>query len=101
MIDKMIFLGSGSAFTMKNRQSNAILIDSENKKSLLIDCGTDIRHSLAKINYSHRDISAVYISHAHADHAGGLEWLGFCSYFVPIVKSARGWKSGVCPGFVG
>lgn len=32
------------------------------------------------------DVDAVYISHAHADHIGGLEWLAFCSYFDPRYK---------------
>ena len=27
------------------------------------------------------DIDAVYISHAHADHLGGMEFLGFTRYF--------------------
>ena len=30
-----------------------------------------------------KDIERVYISHLHADHVGGLEWLGFCTYFNP------------------
>lgn len=83
MIDKIIFLGSGSAFTMKNRQSNVLLIDTKNNTTLLLDAGTDIRHSLLKIDYSYKKINSVYVSHAHADHAGGIEYLGFCSYFDP------------------
>ncbi len=68
---KLTFLGSGSAFTMNNRQSNMILED--DGKILLIDCGTDIRHSLHQQDLSYKDIDAVYISHLHADHIGGME----------------------------
>ena len=48
---------------------------------LLIDCGSDARHSLAKQGLTALDITNVYISHLHADHIGGLEWLGIVSYF--------------------
>lgn len=81
---KLKFLGTGSAFTMTNRQSNMVL--SYQNKNLLIDCGTDIRHSMDQAGMSHLDIDAVYISHLHADHAGGLEWLGFMTYFDPRYK---------------
>nr|MBC8427564.1 MBL fold metallo-hydrolase [Pseudomonadota bacterium] len=82
---EMCFLGSGAAFTMTNRQSN-ILLTGDNGKNLLIDCGGDIRHSLWRTDKSHLDIDAVYISHLHSDHAGGLEWLSLMSYFDPRYK---------------
>jgi ribonuclease BN (tRNA processing enzyme) len=43
---KMVFLGSGSAFTVgfQNYQSNVLF--ELDKDTLLIDAGTDIRHSL-------------------------------------------------------
>lgn len=79
---KLIFLGSGSAFTVgsQNYHSNMILEDSD-KKRLLIDCGSDARLSLHAQGLSFKDITDVYISHLHADHAGGLEWLAFTKKF--------------------
>lgn len=79
---ELIFLGTGSAFTIgvDNYQSNMIL-KSESNKYLLLDCGTDARFSLNEQGLSHRDIDAVYVSHLHADHVGGLEWLAFTTYF--------------------
>ena len=50
---------------------------------LLIDCGTDIRWSMKKAGKSVKDVEAVYISHMHADHAGGLDWLAYSKYFDP------------------
>ncbi|MFA7219207.1 MAG: MBL fold metallo-hydrolase [Synergistaceae bacterium] len=81
---ELTFLGTGSAFTMEadNYQSNAI-IKTDSGYNILIDCGSDIRFSLKEQGKSYKDIDAVYISHLHADHAGGLEYLGFCSYFDP------------------
>jgi ribonuclease BN (tRNA processing enzyme) len=76
------FLGSGSAFTLENYQSNAIL-KTDSGKRLLIDCGGDIRFSLKEAGLSYKDIDAIFISHLHADHTGGLEYLGFCTMFDP------------------
>ncbi|KTD58433.1 metal-dependent hydrolase of the beta-lactamase superfamily transporter III [Legionella sainthelensi] len=75
---KLLFLGAGSGLgtDSKNFQSNMLLLTDKGKK-LLIDCGTDIRFSLARARYISHDIDAVYISHLHADHIGGIEWLAF------------------------
>jgi len=81
---KLTFLGTGSAFTLDNYNTNMLL--EINGKKLLIDCGTDIRFSLNEIGLTYKDIDAVYVSHAHADHVGGLEYMAFCSYFTPDCK---------------
>jgi len=81
---ELVFLGTGSAFTLDNYQSNMILevSDDESKKHrMLIDCGGDSRHSIHDLGYSPLDIEAVYISHLHTDHIGGLEWFSFLTYF--------------------
>ncbi|MEC4984711.1 MAG: ribonuclease Z, partial [Oscillatoria sp. PMC 1076.18] len=61
---KLVFLGSGSAFTIggDNFQSN-IIIESENEKKLLVDCGSDLRFSLDALGLSYLDITDIYISH--------------------------------------
>lgn len=81
---KFQFLGTGAAFTpiTENFQSNMIL-QSSSGKFLLIDCGSDARHAMAALGYNYLDVDSVYISHFHADHAGGLEWLGFTRRFDP------------------
>lgn len=80
---KLLFLGTGSGLSadLENYQSNMILFTNNGKK-LLIDCGTDIRFSLARSNQSVADIDAVYASHLHADHVGGLEWFALQRKFV-------------------
>ncbi len=81
---KLIFLGSGSAFTVgaNNFQSNILVVTEENHK-LLIDCGTDIRFSLHAAGLSYKDITDIYISHQHSDHVGGLEYIAFSTLFDP------------------
>lgn len=76
---KLLFLGTGSAFSLKNRNSSILI--QKNGKNFLFDAGTDIRYSLHENNLSYKDIDALFISHAHADHCGGVEYLAFSSYF--------------------
>lgn len=84
---KIKFAGVGSAFTDERYYQSNILIQ-KNDKNLLVDCGTHAQFSLKEaigvnnMNIAEK-IDALYISHAHADHIGGMEWLGFCSYFNP------------------
>ncbi len=84
-----------------------MLLESNSGNKLLIDCGTDIRHSLHAQGYSQVDINAVYISHLHSDHTGGLEWLGFASRFIDVEKpdlyisstlTKRLWDNVLCGG---
>ncbi|MBO9997830.1 MAG: ribonuclease Z [Cyanobacteria bacterium SID2] len=81
---QLIFLGSGSAFTVgdDNFQSNMLLV-SPNGRRLLIDCGSDIRFSLRKCGFKYGDVTDIYISHLHADHVGGMEFMGFSTKFDP------------------
>jgi len=81
---KLIFLGSGSAFTVgaNNFHSNLLLVNEQGKK-FLIDCGSDIRFSLYEAGYSYLDITDIYVSHLHSDHVGGLEYIGLSTLFDP------------------
>ncbi len=89
-MSQLLFLGSGSAFTVgaNNFHSNIFLITEVGKK-LLIDCGSDIRFSLHQEGFSHRNITDIYISHLHSDHAGGLEYVGLTTKFDPQCHKAN------------
>lgn len=80
---KLTFLGVSSALSVgyKNFHSNMLIEKDESSPKLLIDCGGDVRHSLYELGYCAADIDAAYISHLHADHVGGLEWLAFSKFF--------------------
>jgi len=91
---ELIFLGVGNAFTTKDfYQSNMVLKDGNDL--CLIDCGSDLRFSLQEqfpfINNGnlHEYIKGIYVSHIHQDHVGGLEWVGFCTYFNPNASRPR------------
>lgn len=79
---KLLFLGVYSFMTLgKDLFQANMIIESDDGSNMLIDCGSDIRHSLLAQGYTHKDMDAVYISHLHSDHIGGLEWFGFTNYF--------------------
>lgn len=81
---KLTFLGVSSA--LADGYNSNILIDFPTGETLLFDCGMDIKFSLKSANRKVEEIDAVYISHLHADHCAGLEWLGYYSYFISKKK---------------
>lgn len=84
---KIRFLGVGSAFTTPEHYQSNLLITAPSGRNMLVDCGTDIRFSLREglpdNALPYEAIDAVYISHLHSDHIGGMEWLAFLTYFNP------------------
>jgi len=81
---KVTFLGTGSAFALANYHSNMLL--EVNGRRLLIDCGGDARFSVRDAGYTVADLHAIYVSHLHADHIGGIEWLALSTYFNPTLS---------------
>ncbi|MDM8551284.1 MBL fold metallo-hydrolase [Desulfobacterales bacterium HSG2] len=56
---------------------------------LLLDIGGDVRHALKFLGLTSSDIDGVYISHAHNDHIGGMEYLGLTTLFNPFYTPAK------------
>lgn len=85
---KLTFLGVSSALSVgyKKFHSNMFIQTTDNHKGILIDCGGDVRHALHELGFTSNDIDAAYISHLHADHVGGLEWLAFSKYFAENMR---------------
>lgn len=81
---QLLFLGSGGAFTLPqngNYQSNLVLIAPSGKK-MLIDCGTQCTQALHDQHLSVGDIDAIYCSHNHPDHSGGLAEVAYRARFI-------------------
>lgn len=106
---EIIPIGCGSASSVKEPQTNFLI--THNGKNLLIDCGSRVPIGLDAMGLKYLDINAIYISHLHADHSGGLEDFAFTSYFTPGYRRAikifgnkgllhRGWdhtwSGGLC-----
>jgi len=75
------FLGTGSAFCFQNYQSNLLI--KKNNHLMLVDAGGDLRLSLKHAGHSIQDVDALYISHLHNDHIGGMEFVALFTYFTP------------------
>ena len=83
-MEKLIFLGSGSGLCspQENFHSN-VLVVSDQGLLLAIDCGSHFQLALEMAEISIEDIDSYFITHLHADHIGGLEWVALKRYFGP------------------
>ena len=68
---RVIFIGVGSAFAKRRRQSNILVIQGDHH--VLIDCGTQGPLALNDIGLSVQDVNCYLPTHSHADHIGGFE----------------------------
>jgi len=90
---KLTFIGRGGAFApISIGQSNMLF--EENGKKMLLDCGMTAPYILDEMGIRAQDIDAIYVSHLHSDHIGGIEWLGFINYFT---KSKKPQMFGAAP----
>jgi ribonuclease BN (tRNA processing enzyme) len=83
-------IGCGNAFSHLNFNQSFLL--EEDGKKLLIDCGTRTPLALAKAKVKLTNLDAIYISHAHSDHCGGLEEVAFLRY--DWKNKPRKWDEG-------
>ena len=68
---KFVILGSGTSVPHPARSSSAYWLETE-KGKLLLDCSASSIHRMAQENLDWAELDAVWISHFHLDHCGGL-----------------------------
>lgn len=73
-------IGVNDAFTVEGFQT-AYLLECGGTR-LLVDCGTTAARSLSRLDLTLADIEAVYVSHIHLDHVGGLPELALQRYIL-------------------
>lgn len=76
---KIKVIGCGNAFS-RRLFNQSFLLTHENGKNIIVDFGTRIPLALAYHKIDINSIDAVYCSHLHGDHVGGLEELAFIRY---------------------
>ncbi|XP_018570801.1 ribonuclease Z, mitochondrial [Anoplophora glabripennis] len=75
---QILFLGTGSCIPNKTRNTSGILLKLNESQNMLLDCGEGTCGQIIRF-FGHEEadrvlanISAIYISHLHADHHIGL-----------------------------
>lgn len=79
------FLGVGNAHAVE-LGSAAAVIERDGEPLLLIDCGPEALTSY--LEHYGAAPRAIYLTHAHMDHVGGLERLFFSAYFDPALRGS-------------
>jgi ribonuclease BN (tRNA processing enzyme) len=69
------FAGSGDAFGSGGRFQACIHLRQRDHPPVLLDCGATSLSALKTLGLDPGEISAVFISHLHGDHFGGLPFL--------------------------
>lgn len=79
---KFIVLGSGTSVPHPARSSSAYWVETE-KGKLLLDCSASAVHRMAQENLDWANLDAIWISHFHLDHVGGLAPFLFGTKYTP------------------
>lgn len=79
---KFIVLGSGTSVPHAKRSSSGYWLETE-KGTLLLDCSASAVHRMAQENLDWAELDAIWISHFHLDHVGGLAPFLFGTKYAP------------------
>ncbi|MGQ0762812.1 MAG: MBL fold metallo-hydrolase [Acidobacteriota bacterium] len=85
---QLIVLGSGTSVPHSQRASAAFWLETESG-SMLLDCSADAMHRMAQENLDWSNLDAIWISHLHLDHCGGLASLLFAMKHSPQTQWRR------------
>ncbi|MBK8148597.1 MAG: ribonuclease Z [Acidobacteria bacterium] len=79
---RLIVLGSGSSVPHPARSSSAYWVETRSG-SILLDCAASAIHRMAQEQLDWANLDAIWISHFHLDHIGGLFPLLFGLKYAP------------------
>ena len=85
---KLTVLGSGTSVPHPQRAAAAFWLETETGL-ILLDCGADAAHRMAEESLDWPNLDAVWISHLHLDHCGGLASLLFGLKWAPQTEGRR------------
>jgi ribonuclease BN (tRNA processing enzyme) len=85
---ELVILGSGTAVPHPQRSSSSHWLTT-NAGTLLLDISPDAPHRMAQEQLDWVNLDAIWISHFHLDHVGGLAPLLFCTRHAPQTKDRK------------
>ena len=85
---KLVVLGSGTSVPHPQRAAAAFWLETSNGL-VLLDCGADSAHRMAAESVDWPNLDAIWISHLHLDHCGGLASFLFGLKWAPQTKERQ------------
>ena len=85
---KLVVLGSGTSVPHPQRAAAAFWLETDSG-SVLLDCGGDTIRRMLQENLDWSNLDAIWISHLHLDHCGGLANLLFGTKWAPQTQSRK------------
>jgi glyoxylase-like metal-dependent hydrolase (beta-lactamase superfamily II) len=84
------FIGVGGLFAPISIGNSNMMLTSDSGKIMMIDFGLTAPYIIRdELHVELHNIDAVYGTHCHSDHTGGLEFLAFYRYFVPPISKPK------------
>lgn len=83
---ELTVLGSGTSVPHPFRSSSGYWLEIA-RGSLLLDCSASAVHRMAQERLNWADLDAIWISHFHLDHCGGLPPFLFGTKYAPVTQS--------------
>ncbi|MDQ2746624.1 MAG: ribonuclease Z, partial [Acidobacteriota bacterium] len=83
---KLTILGSGTSVPHKQRSSAGFWLETSSG-SILLDCSASAIHRMAQENLDWANLDAVWISHFHLDHIGGIPAFLFGTKYAPETQN--------------
>lgn len=85
---RLVVLGSGTSVPHARRASSSHWLETRGG-SLLLDCSAAAVHRMAQETLDWVNLDAIWISHFHLDHVGGLAPLLFGTKYAPQTRKRR------------
>jgi ribonuclease Z len=85
---KLVVLGSGTSVPHPQRAAAAFWLETASGL-ILLDCGADATHRMAQEEVDWPNLDAIWISHLHLDHCGGLASFLFGLKWAPQTKDRQ------------